>query len=179
MIIVLTYISLICGGLLVLLLLLGILGGLDLDVDLDFDGDTGAETGGGVGIVKAGLAFLSVAAWTMKMLLATSTLPIIAVLSGVAAGAVAVYVMTRAVHWMLGQEENVNWTFRDALYQPGQVYLRIPAAGEGIVKVNVKGGMRELKARSTDGHELPTGTPIVVDDLSTDNVVLVSSAITD
>ncbi len=177
MIVILTYISLVCGGLLVLLLLLGMLGGLDLDVDVDFDGDAGAETGGGVGIVKAGLTFFSVAAWTTKMLLTTSTVPVVAVLSGVAAGVVAVYLLTRAVNWMLGQEENVNWTSRDALYQPGQVYLRIPAAGEGIVKVNVKGGMRELKARSTDGKDLPTGTPIVVDDLSADNVVLVSSAL--
>lgn len=176
MIIALTYLSLICGGLLVLILALGIVGGLDFDVELDLDSEAGTEAGGGVGLVKGGLAFLSVGAWTVKLLLVASANPVVAVVSGVAAGAVAVYLMAGAVNWMLRQEENVNWTARDALFQPGQVYLRIPATGEGIVKVNVRGGMRELKARSTDGADIPTGAAITVDDLAPDGILLVSQA---
>ncbi len=175
MIVTLTYISLICGGLLVLLLLLGIIGGLDLDIDLD--ADTSVDGGGGVdvGLVKGGLTFLSIGSWTTKLILLSTANPVAAIVSGVAAGAVAVYLMKWVVRLLLRQEENVNWTASDALLQPGRVYLRIPATGEGIVHVNVKGGMREFKARSMGGNELPTGTQILVDDMGTDGALLVSS----
>ena len=173
MIITLTYISLICGGLLVLLLLLGIIGGLDLDIDLDADT---SSAGGGVdvGLVKGGLTFLSIGSWTAKLILLSTANPVTAIVSGVAAGAVAVYLMKKVVRLLLRQEENVNWMAEDAILQPGRVYLRIPATGEGIVRVSVKGGMREFKARSAEGTELPTGTPILVDDLGTDGALLVS-----
>ncbi|CAH0999638.1 hypothetical protein LEM8419_00938 [Neolewinella maritima] len=174
MILVLTYISIICGGLLVLLLLLGIIGGLELDFDLDLDSDTDAAGGMDVGVVKGGLTFLSIGSWTAKLILLSSTNPVLAVVSGVAAGAVAVYLMKWVVWTLLQQEENVNWTVDDALLQPGQVYLRIPATGEGIVRVSVRGGMREFKARSAAGEEIATGTPILVDELGVDGILLVS-----
>jgi hypothetical protein len=175
MIVVLTYISLICGGLLVLILLMGIVGGLDLDFDLDFDsGADQTDVGIGVGVVKGGLIFLSIGSWVVKLLLLASANPVLAIVSGAAAGAVSVYLMSYILSWMLGYEENVNWKPEDALMQSGRVYLRIPAGGEGIVNINVKGGMRELKARSTDGGDIPTGTPVFVDDLTSEGVVLVS-----
>ena len=148
MIIALTYLSLVCGGLLVLILLLGIIGGLDLDVDLDFDSDTDTESGGGVGIIKGGLAFLSIGSWTVKLLLVASTNPVVSIVAGVAAGAVAVYLMTLAVNWMLGQEENVNWTARDAVFQPGQVYLRIPSTGR-----RYREGERQGRHAGTQGPQ--------------------------
>lgn len=174
MIIALTYLSLICGGLLALILLLGILGGMDLDFDLDFDDADQSDVGIGVGVVKGGLAFVSVGAWVLKLLLLTSANPFIAIVCGVAAGAVAVYLMSFMVRWMMRFDENVNWTVTDAVMRSGKVYLRIPAGGEGLVLVNVKGGMRELKAKSTDGGDIPTGTAVFVDDVTADGRVLVS-----
>ena len=172
MIAVLTYISLICGGLLVLLLLLGIIGGLDLDVDLDVESDASADPG--VGLVKGGLTFLSIGSFTAKLILLSSADPVAAIVAGLAAGAVAVYLLRTVFKLLLRQEENVNFSPQDALFQPGKVYLRIPASGEGLVQVKVKGGMREFKARSTDEQDLPTGSPIQVDDLGPDGSVLVS-----
>ena len=174
MIVALTYISLICGGLLVLLLLLGIVGGMDLDFDLDFDGADQTDVGIGVGLVKGGLTFLSIGAWVVKMLLLASANPVIAIVTGVASGAIAVYLMTYIVAQMMRLEENVNWDIKDTLLKSGRVYLRIPATGEGIVRINLKGGTREFKARSSAGEELPTGVPVIVDDFSGDGVVLVS-----
>ncbi|MBB4078576.1 hypothetical protein GGR28_001189 [Lewinella aquimaris] len=174
MIIALTYISLISGGLLVLILLVGILGGLDFDVDFDLDSSTQADGGVGVGIVKGGLTFLSVGSWVVKLLLLASANPVVAIVSGVGAGAVAVYLLSFLVNWLLSYEENVNWSPEDALMQSGQVYLRIPDAGEGIVTVNVKGGMRELRARSSTGTSIPTGVSVFVDDFTSEGILLVS-----
>lgn len=173
MIVVLTYISLVCGGLLVLLLLLGIVGGVDLEVDLDVDAAE-ASVDPGVGLVKGGLTFLSIGSWTAKLILLASANPTVAIVSGVAAGAVAVYLMKLVFRLLLRQEANVNYTVQDALYQPGRVYLRIPARGEGLVQVEVKGGMREFKARSTKDQDIPTGASIQVDELGPDGSVLVS-----
>lgn len=174
MIIALTYISLICGGLLVLILLLGIFSGLDLDLDLDFDGADQSDVGMGFGVVKGGLTFLSVGAWVVKLVLLASVNPVVAVVAGAAAGAVAVYLLSKLVTYLLRYEENVNWSIEDAVLKPGKVYLRIPAGGEGIVQVQLKGGVREFKARSTDGADIPTGAAVFVDDLGTDGLVLVS-----
>jgi hypothetical protein len=172
----LTYISLIAGGLLILILLLGIVGGLDFDLDVDGGADAGADSDpgtGGVGLIKGGLTFLSIGAWVLKIMLVSSSNPVVAVVVGVAAGAIAVYLMSFVIRWMMRYEANVNYKTEDALFREGKVYLRIPPRGQGIVRVKVKGGVREFKARSSQGHELPTGTDIIVDELGSDGTVLV------
>ena len=146
---------------------------MDFDFDLDVDSEVETDAGVSMGLVKGGLTFLSVGSWVIRILLLSSANPVVAIVSGAAAGAVAVWIMSKMLQFMLRQEENVNWSVEDTLLRPGQVYLRIPAAGEGIVKVNVKGGMRELKARSADGNDLPTATPIIVDNLTPEGVLLV------
>ncbi|MCP9235797.1 hypothetical protein [Lewinella sp. JB7] len=176
MVVWLQYISLIAGGLLVLLLLAGIVGGVDADVDIDAEGGAEGGSGFGFGIVKGGLTFLSVGAWVAKLLLLASTHPVAAIVSGVGAGAVAVYLMSLLVKWILGYEENVNWSVEDTLLQSGRVYLRIPAAGEGIVHVTVKGAVRELKARSSSGTEIPTGANVYVEDYTAEGTLLVSDS---
>ncbi|MGB3798622.1 MAG: hypothetical protein WA952_02340 [Lewinella sp.] len=174
MITVLTYLSLIAGGLLLLLLLVGIVGGIDLDIDVDADVDGDAAPGmGGVGIVKGGLTFLSIGSWTMRLMLITSSNPLLSLVAGIAAGAVAVYLLSLVVSWLLSQEANVNWQAEDALQRSGTVYLRIPTGGEGIVRVEIKGGLRELKARSAQRTEIPTGSKITVEECAEDGVLLV------
>jgi len=161
MIATLTWISLITGGLLVLLLLLSILGGLDLDIDV---GSTDVDSGGGgLGIVKGLLTFLSVGSWVAKIMMTGEDQPFIAAAVGTVAGLAAFALL----HWMLKalmrNEANVNWEMSDALFQEGTTYLKIPAKGTGIVRVNINGSMRELQAKST-GPEIPTGTAIRVVD---------------
>lgn len=169
MITVLTYTAIICGGLLTLILLAGILGGIDLDTDLDApDADGGV---GGVGIVKGGLTFFSIGSWTARVMLLSSANPWLSILLGAAAGAVAVGLLSLLLKFLLDQEENVNFTAEDAVRQSGKVYLRIPATGRGIVHVHVRGGMREFPARSQDREEIPTGTEIEVAHLGSDGVL--------
>ena len=163
----LTTISLIAGGILFLLLLLSIIGGLDFDFDMDFDAD------GGLGGVKSVLTFVSAGAWVTKLVLQTYDRPVLAFTVGIAAGAIGVFLLSRLVRFMLSQEENVNFRPEDALFQKGKVYLRIPPTGDGMVNVNVNGASREFKARTQDGTELPTGTPIEVVNLEDDGRVVV------
>lgn len=170
MIELLTTISLISGGVLFLLLLLSLISGLDLDFDLDFDSDVDA---GGLGLVKSVLTFVSAGAWVVKLMLTTYENPTLAFVTGAAAGAVGVYILSQMLKFMLKQEVNVNFKTEDALFQKGKVYLKIPFDGEGLINVKVKGADREFKARTESGLELPTGTPIEVVSLADDGSVLV------
>ena len=172
MITYLTYISLVTGGLLILLMLLSLVGGLDLDFDIgdsdvDVDGDAG-----GLGIVKGGLTFISVTSWVIKLVLATQQSPWIAVAIGAISGAAALWLLTYIFKLLLSNEENVNWEMNDAIYQEGKVYLRIPSDGSGIVQVKIKGATRELKAKTRDNQVIKTGETILVTDTIDEYVIV-------
>ena len=167
MIEILNYVAFFTGGLLVILLLLSIIGGMDFDLDFDLDVDAG-----GLGLVKAVLTFVSIGTWTTKAFLATQESPTTAILVGVAAGAVAVFIVSQFLRFLLSQQSNVNWSPFDALAEQGKVYVPIPASGEGVVTVRVKGTKRELKARSSGGTKLSTGTSVIVEDVQ-DGILIV------
>ena len=167
MIELLTTISLISGGILFVLLLISLIGGLDLDFDLDFDAD------GGLGVFKSVLTFLSAGAWVTRLVLTNYENPTLAFVVGAAAGAVGVFILSQVLKFMLRQQEYVNFSTDEALFQPGKVYLKIPSNGDGLVNVEVRGRHREFKARAANGSEIPTGTSIEVVDLAADGAVLV------
>lgn len=164
MIFYLTWISIIAGGILVLLLLLSLLGGLDLDLDTDFSSESDTDgSGGGLGIIKGILTFVSVASWAMKIFLLSEQTTALAIALGILAGLTAMFLLHYMMKTLLNNDKNVNWEAEDAVLQMGEVYLRIPAQdGNGIVNVNVKGANRELKAKSYDTKEIKTGTKVRV-----------------
>jgi len=175
MIAILTWVSIIAGGILVLLLLISILGGLDLDIDIETGGtDTDADVGG-IGLIKGGLTFISISSWVMKILMLSDQGKTISVTIGVLAGLIAFALLNYIFKALLNNDENVNWKMSDALFQKGTTYLRIPEGGEGIVLINIRGASRELKAKSKSGNEIKTGeTIIVVDTLNEVAIVEVS-----
>ncbi len=172
MIEILTWISIGAGALLIILLILSIVGGFDLDLDIGethVDTDTG---GGGLGVLKGGLTFIAVASWVVKLVMATDMHPGIAVGTGVLSGLLAFWLLNQLLRLLLRNEENVNWSISDALFQNGRVYLRIPASGTGIVQVLVNGTPRELKAKSLAEQEIATGSQIHVVDVEGEVVVV-------
>ncbi len=164
MIEILTWTSIFAGGILVLLLLLSLLGGLDMDIDI---GDTEVDAdSGGLGLIKGFLTFVSVGSWVIKVLLATNKSPVIAISIGIISGLFALWILNYLLRLLMKNESNVNWKMEDALFQKGEVYLRVPAEeGNGIVHVRVNGVNRELKALSYDSKEIKTGSPITVMDI--------------
>lgn len=169
MLIYLTYISIIAGGLLILLMLLSLIGGLDLDLDI---GDTDVETdAGGLGLIKGALTFVSVTSWVMKTIIVTQESVWLAGAIGIIAGLVAVWLLSYFFRFLLQNQQNVNWEMSDAVYQEGKVYLRIPAGGSGIVHVTVKGAVRELKAKTRGERDIPTGDTVLITDTEGEYVI--------
>ena len=160
MITLLTWVSIFAGGLLILLFLMSLLGGFDLDIDV---GSTEVDAdGGGLGLIKGFLTFISVTSWVAKILIGSEQNPAIAGAVGIVAGFIAVVILSKLFKLLLKNEENVNWSMEDTLFSNGEVYLRIPPGGSGIVNIDIKGVNRELKAKSDDVTEIETGTAITV-----------------
>jgi len=166
MITILTWSSIIAGGLLVFLFLFSLIGGLDLDVDVDTDA-------GGLGLIKGVLTFVSVASWVMKILLVTNSHPGMAIAVGIISGLLAFLLLNYLFKILLQNEENVNWEMNDALLSTGEVYLRIPkGSGSGIVNANVRGAVRELKAKTKENIEIPTGAKVTIIGVEGDFVIV-------
>ena len=160
MIMILTWISIIAGGILILLMLLSLIGGLDLDMDMG-SAEADADSGG-IGLIKGFLTFTSVSSWVIKVLLVSQKSPAVAIVIGVISGLLAFWLLSYLFKLLLRNEENVNWSMHDALFSKGTVYLKIPPGGSGIINVNINGATRELKAKSNIDQEIKTGSDIVI-----------------
>jgi len=173
MITILTWIAIISGGVLILLLLLSIVGGLDLDFDLpghaDIDVHGDADGAGGLGILKGGLALLAVGAWVARIVMLAEKHPVLALVMGLLTGLVTAWLLNLMMKFLLANDAYVNWSAEDALMEEAKVYLRIPAqTGYGLIKVDIKGATRELKAVSADQTEIATGDRVVIQSVKDD-----------
>jgi hypothetical protein len=157
---ILTWISIISGGLLILMMAIALIAGMEWEVDVS-DGDLDS---GGLGVIKGGLTFLSVCSWVVKLILETDTPLYLAILSGVSAGIVSVLILSWIFKLLLKNQVNVNWNPDDAIGQIGKVYLKVPKIGSGIITVKIKGTKRELKAKTKDPQDIPTGSKIFIND---------------
>ncbi len=172
MIAILTWVSIIAGGILVLLLLLSLLGGLDIDVDIETGGGETDTSAGGIGLMKGALTFISVSSWVMKVLMIGQQGKTLSIVIGVMSGILAFALLNYLLKALLKNEANVNWKMSDSLFQKGTTYLRIPGKGEGIVHVDIRGKSRELKAKSKTGKEIKTGQSIIVVETINDFVIV-------
>jgi len=77
----------------------------------------------------------------------------------------------------LSQDGNID--INDALFQTGEVYLRIPAKdkGQGKVHINISGSLKEVDAITEETEAIPTGAFIKVVEVL-DNRLLVVTQIT-
>lgn len=166
MITTLTWVSIVAGGILIVLMLLSFIGGLDIDMDIDLDAGDTDTGGGGIGLVKGVLTFVSVSTWVIKMLMATEQHMALILGIGIFSGLAAFGMLNYMFKLLLRNQENVNYALSDALYQNAKVYLKIPqGGGNGIVHVDIKGATRELKALSKDKSAINTGESVIVIDV--------------
>ncbi len=164
MIDILMWISIVTGGILVLMLILSIVGGLDFDMDFDFNTDADTDVGhGGLGVFKGALAFVSIATWVAKIVLVSGFNLYLVLLISLSSGALAVLIIGLLLQQLLKIETNTNWHPENAAYKIGKVYLKIPQNGFGIIHVKINGANRELKA-TTEEMDIKTGEMIIIEE---------------
>jgi hypothetical protein len=157
------------------------------DVDADFDVDSGLDaadpahgTAGnlffGILSFKALVAFAGIFGLTGLSLQGSDHSPFQRAAMSVVAGLAAMVVVGLLMRMLYRLGSSGSLVVRNALGHQGQVYLRIPAAGQGRGKVTL-----ELQGRSveldavTDGEEIETGRAVkIVDVLGGDTLKVVS-----
>lgn len=169
---ILFWISVFTGGIMILLLLLSLIGGMDFDLDLDIGGDSDMDSGGGLGVVKGVLTFISVSTWVVRILLIYEQSTPVSITVGILVGITIVYLLSKLLGFLMSQTEFNTYSIEDTLNKIGKVYLKIPSDGEGIVQVIVNDSMKDFKGKSHDNTEIPTGTSVRVMDVDKGYVIV-------
>lgn len=161
----------------IVLMLIGIGGDAsgDVDVDVDVDVDTGdfdLDAGFSVFTVRGLVAFFAVGGW-VGYTLADGNLGLAITLS-VVAGAAALVGVAFLMKWILSLQSAGNLNYKDAVGKIGEVYLTVPAAGNGKGKINILLNERfvELSAVTKSDEPIPTGAKIKVLDVEGDDIVV-------
>ncbi len=123
--------------------------------------------------VRSLLAFGMFLGWTGLIVLKSGLGLPWAIAAGVLAGLLAAWLAWLLLKAMLRLQQSGNLELQNAYHQTGSVYLTIPAKGQGAGKVQivVQGALRELDAVSDDA-EIPTGTKIIVCDITDNHLVV-------
>ena len=168
--------ALVGGSFFTISMLLQILGG-DGDSDVEFDGDVDA---GGADLSFKILSIQGITAFSLMFGLTGLSLVqdfgLTAVLSlplATAAGVGMVAILRKIFQVFMGFATSGTVRLENALAEQGEVYLTIPAHGEGQVQLIVQGRHRTVAAISADNVELATGIQVVVTDIDDDGTTLV------
>ncbi len=161
----------------VLMEIIGFGGDTDTDVGADGDINTDGDHGDGMHIftVKGMIIFFTAFAWIGLAGVNAGLAAFIASLIGGVTGIAFMFLFAWIFYALSKLSEDGTVQIKNALYQNGEVYLKIPAGREahGKVIVKIQGHLRELDAL-TDGEEIPTGTRIQVIDVIDSATVLVA-----
>lgn len=163
---------------LALQVLLSVIGVGDHDVADTHDVHAGDHHGGGVGLISvrslgAFFAFFGLTGWWLTASGFGSA-------SGAALSFLAGSAAMAGVGWLLSQQRRLNVEGNlnpaNAVGETATVYLRVPAQGQGVGKVQVKvqGRTAELAAVS-DGPAFPTGAIVVVRRLVAPDTVAIAA----
>jgi membrane protein implicated in regulation of membrane protease activity len=99
--------------------------------------------------------------------------PLWIALGGLLGGVLSVWMMGKLLMQMQKLQADGTMDIKNALFKEGEVYLTIPATGEGKVMVAVQGSLREFTAVSSAKEEIKTGEKILVVNILGQNTLIV------
>ncbi len=157
-----------------ILLLLGI-GDSDLDVDVDADVDADIDVGFDFPIftIKSFIGFIGGFGWGGLIGYYRGFSGTWQVVLAFAIGIVFALLVSTMLYLLSKLKSSGNLNLNNAIGKIGDVYLQIPAKGEGtgIVNVIVQDSLRELKAMS-EGDAIPTGEKVKIVKLAGNTLVV-------
>ena len=158
------------------LLLIGIGADTDTDVDADLsDGIDIPDDGLALFSIRGILSMLCITGWVAVALLETSLPEWLSIAIAIACGIatlVGIAYLMRAIHKL---QSSGNIDIENCVGKIGEVYIPIPASGNGSGKVNVtvQEKFSEFTAITTAGDQLKTGTFVRVVAVSESGVLVV------
>lgn len=158
----------IVGGLILVLRLILMIAGLDHHGDVHMDSDVGFQALSIQGIS----AFFTMFGVVGYMLHHNAALGLILSLAGaVTAGVFSMWLIGRVFRAMLRLQSSGTVSLFAAVGSEGSVYLTVGKEG-GRVQITFANRLREFEAISADGSTLPTGTPIRVQSVTANTLVV-------
>ena len=145
----------------------------DRDADYSLDADFAVFS------TRSIIAFFTFFGWTGVLSINAGASLMTTLIASSISGSLAM-ILVGVLMWQfskLTQEGNID--INDALFQTGEVYLRIPAKdkGPGKVHINIQGSLKEVDAITEAAEAIPTGAFIKVVEV-VDNRLLVVTQIT-
>ena len=96
---------------------------------------------------------------------------VLALIGAVAAGVASVWIIQKVFRSMLRLQSSGTVSLFAAVGSEGSVYLTVGKDG-GRVQINFANRLREFEAVSADGATIPTGTPIRVQSVAANTLVV-------
>ncbi len=152
------------------------LGDDDLDVDLNGDGEADASIAAGDGFnlftFRGLVAFFAIGGWTGYILADDGA--VLAIIVSVLAGLAALFAMAFIMKGIMRTRSSGNIDVQKAIGLTAEVYLTIPAAGNGLGKVNLVLEERfvELSALQTSNEPIATGSRVKITGVSGGSLVV-------
>ncbi len=121
------------------------------------------------------IAFFAVGGWLGIVLLDASMPTPLALLGALVGGTLSMYLIALFFKWAIGMQYNGTMRLEKAIGLVGQVYLTVPAQGQGSGKISLvlQESLRELDAVSKQDFPLPSGTPVRVVDVLAGQICVV------
>lgn len=154
------------------------IGDFDTDVDVDADPSPDAlDDAGAMHLlsIRNIVYFLLGVGWTGVSLWNTIENRILLAIAAILVGCLFVAIFIVLFRQMMKLQHNGAFDINDAVGKTVDVYLRIPAAGQGMGKVQVSfnGSIQELDARSNDDDIIPSGSKVRVLEVIDHSVLIV------
>lgn len=158
------------------LLLIGI--GADSDADVDADGIDGldlADDGLAIFSIRGILSMLCITGWVAVALLETSLPAGISIAIAIVCGIATLIGMAFLMRAINKLQSSGNIDIGNCIGKIGEVYIPVPASGNGSGKVNltVQEKFSEFTAITTSGDQLKTGSFVRVVAVSESGVLVV------
>ncbi|HTU68589.1 MAG TPA: NfeD family protein [Steroidobacteraceae bacterium] len=156
------------GGIVLLFRMILMIAGLDHPVDVHADGDAGAQALTVQGISSFLTLFGVVGYCVFHGGLLGGAL---AIVTGLVSGAFAMWLLHKIFRGMLRLQSSGTVNLFAAIGSEGTVYLTVGREG-GRVQIDFANRLREFEAVSADGAAIPTGTPIRVQGVEANTLVV-------
>jgi hypothetical protein len=144
---------------------------IETEIETGFEGlDSAAEFFTFKNLVYFFLGF----GWTGVLFFEHIQNPILLLSLALGVGLCFVFLFFFIIKQLLKLGEDNSFQLSETLLKTADVYLSIPEklSGKGKIHVSVRGSLHELEAQ-TEGERLPTGTKVIVKDITPENVLLV------
>lgn len=158
--------------------LIGIDADADMDIsgDIDTDADYSLDADFAVFSTRSIIAFFTFFGWTGVLSLNAGATLMTTLIASSVSGCLAM-LLVGFLMWQfskLNQDGNID--INNALFQTGEVYLRIPSKdkGKGKVHINIQGSLKEVDAITEGTEAIPTGAFIKVVEVLDDRLLVVN-----